>query len=163
MSLPKTRAWFFPFDLFGSGGTAAGAQLLADAVRELLADNRREDQPIRSRCYQHRVAVNEVAFDTLEAYQNWRKTARQTIRRVFGNAFAAREQVVMPPPGDLGPARLTVTLRDLVWDALYAPIAGAVGFAADHLNHLQFLTIRRYLSLVFLALVSLLLALTLWQ
>jgi len=88
----------------------------------------------------------------------------QPIRRVFGTvAFAAREQVVMPPPGDLGPARLTVTLRDLVWDALYAPIAGAVGFAADRLNHLQFLTIRRYLSLVFLALVGLLLVLTLWQ
>jgi NADH:ubiquinone oxidoreductase subunit 5 (subunit L)/multisubunit Na+/H+ antiporter MnhA subunit len=88
----------------------------------------------------------------------------QPIRRVFGTlAFGAREQVVMPPPGDLGPARLSVTLRDLVWDALYAPIGGAVGFAADRLNHLQFLTIRRYLSLVFLALVSLLLVLTLWQ
>jgi hypothetical protein len=88
----------------------------------------------------------------------------QPIRRVFGTlAFGAREQVVMPPPGDLGPARLSVTLRDLVWDALYVPIGDAVGFAADRLNHLQFLTIRRYLSLVFLALVSLLLVLTLWQ
>jgi len=37
-----------------------------------------------------------------------------------------------------------------------------VGFAADRLNHLQFLTIRRYLSLVFIALVALLLALALW-
>jgi hypothetical protein len=88
----------------------------------------------------------------------------QPIRRVFGTlAFAAREKVEMPPPGDLGPARLTVELRDLIWEALYAPIAGAVGFAADRFNHLQFLTIRRYLSLVFLALVSLLLVLTLWQ
>ena len=69
----------------------------------------------------------------------------------------------MPPPGDLRPARLTVELRDLVWDTLYAPIAGAVGFAADRLNHLQFLTIRRYLSLVFLALVGLLLVLALWH
>jgi formate hydrogenlyase subunit 3/multisubunit Na+/H+ antiporter MnhD subunit len=88
----------------------------------------------------------------------------QPIRRVFGTlAFAAREKVEMPPPGDLGPARLTVELRDLIWEALYAPIAGAVGFAAERFNHLQFLTIRRYLSLVFLALVSLLLVLTLWQ
>jgi hypothetical protein len=31
-----------------------------------------------------------------------------------------------------------------------------VGFVADRLNHLQFLTIRRYLSLVFMALVILL-------
>ena len=45
---------------------------------------------------------------------------------------------------------------------LYAPLAGAVGFAAERLNHLQFLTIRRYLSLVFVALVALLLVLALW-
>ena len=35
----------------------------------------------------------------------------------------------MPPPGDARPARLTVTLRDLVWDVLYAPIAGGIAFA----------------------------------
>jgi hypothetical protein len=88
----------------------------------------------------------------------------QPIRRVFGTlVFRAREQVQMPPPGDLRPASLTVELRDLVWDTLYAPIAGTVGFAADRLNHLQFLTIRRYLSLVFLALVGLLLVLALWH
>ena len=88
----------------------------------------------------------------------------QPIRRVFGTlAFRAREQVDMPPPGDLRPARLEVRLQDLVWEGLYAPIAGAVGFAADRLNHLQFLTIRRYLTLVFLALVFLLLVLALWR
>ena len=38
-----------------------------------------------------------------------------------------------------------------------APVAGAVDFAAERLNHLQFLTIRRYLSLVFFALSLLLL------
>jgi len=87
----------------------------------------------------------------------------QPIRRVFGSfVFQAREQVVMPPPGDARPARLTVELRDLVWEGCYAPLAGAVGFAAERLNHLQFLTIRRYLSLVFGALVLLLLTLALW-
>ena len=60
------------------------------------------------------------------------------------------------------PARFDVDLRDLVWDALYAPVAGAVGVAADRLNRFQFLTIRRYLSLVFVALVILLLVLALW-
>ena len=69
----------------------------------------------------------------------------------------------MPPPGDTARRRAsTVELHDLVWDALYAPVAGAVGFAADRLNRLQFLTIRRYLSLVFAALVLLLLVLALW-
>lgn len=88
----------------------------------------------------------------------------QPIRRVFGTlAFRALEQVDMPAPGDLRPARLTVVSRDLIWDGLYVPIVGAVGFIAEKLNHLQFLTIRRYLSLVFLALVVLLLVLALWS
>jgi NADH:ubiquinone oxidoreductase subunit 5 (subunit L)/multisubunit Na+/H+ antiporter MnhA subunit len=88
----------------------------------------------------------------------------QPIRRVFGTSiFQAREQVSMPPPGDMRPARFHVDLRDLVWDFLYAPISGAVSVAADRLNVLQFLTIRRYLTLVFLALVSLLLVLAIWS
>jgi formate hydrogenlyase subunit 3/multisubunit Na+/H+ antiporter MnhD subunit len=87
----------------------------------------------------------------------------QPIRRVFGAwIFAAREQVEMPPPGSTAPARHVAVLRDLVWDWLYAPVAGAVGFAAEKLNVLQFLTIRRYLSLVFLALVTLLLVIAIW-
>jgi formate hydrogenlyase subunit 4 len=41
----------------------------------------------------------------------------QPIRRVFGTVvFLAREQCDMPAPGDMRPARLTVQLRDLVWD-----------------------------------------------
>jgi hypothetical protein len=87
----------------------------------------------------------------------------QPIRRVFGTlVFRAREEVVMPPPGDTRPARMRVEVNDLIWNFLYVPLAGAIGFAADRFNRLQFLTIRRYLSLVFLALVILLLVLALW-
>jgi hypothetical protein len=87
----------------------------------------------------------------------------QPIRRVFANfVFRAREDVQMPAPGRQDPARFRVNVSDRIWDALYAPIAGLVGFAADKLNHLQFLTIRRYLSLVFASLIVLLLALALW-
>jgi formate hydrogenlyase subunit 3/multisubunit Na+/H+ antiporter MnhD subunit len=87
----------------------------------------------------------------------------QPIRRVFGTVvFGAREQVEIPPPGDPRPARLTVMLHDPVWDTLYAPVARAIGFASDRLNHLQFLTIRQFLSLVFAALVILLMVLALW-
>jgi formate hydrogenlyase subunit 3/multisubunit Na+/H+ antiporter MnhD subunit len=87
----------------------------------------------------------------------------QPIRRVFGSLlFLAREQVEMPPPGDTGAARFRVELRDLIWEIGYAPIAGIVGLAADRLNRMQFLTIRQYLSLVFLALVGLLLVLVAW-
>jgi hypothetical protein len=87
----------------------------------------------------------------------------QPVRRVFGSvAFRARERVRMPPPGSVAPARLDVAQRDLVWDGLYAPLASAIGVVSQRLNVLQFLTIRRYLSLVFLALVALLLVLALW-
>jgi hydrogenase-4 component B len=83
---------------------------------------------------------------------------------VFGAVvFRARDHVIMPPPGDLAPARISKTLRDPVWDALYAPISGIIGRATSVLNNLQFLTIRRYLSLVFGVLIVLLLALALWQ
>jgi len=87
----------------------------------------------------------------------------QPIRRVFGTSvFRAREIGEMPPPGSTAPARLTVELRDLIWDAAYAPIAAFIGYAAGRLNVLQFLTIRSYLTLVFAALVLLLLVLAIW-
>ena len=87
----------------------------------------------------------------------------QPIRRVFAtSAFLAREHVTMPPPGSVTPALFRVEVHDLVWEGLYAPIAGLVGGAADRLNRFQFLTIRRYLSLVFVALVVLLLLVALW-
>jgi hypothetical protein len=69
----------------------------------------------------------------------------------------------MPPPGDTRAARFRLEIHDPIWDVLYAPIAGAVGYAAGRLNLLQFLTIRRYLSLVFFALVALLLVLAIWS
>jgi len=87
----------------------------------------------------------------------------QPIRRVFdGFVFGAREQVDMSPPGAVTPARFRLALSDRVWDAIFAPIAGAVDVIADKLNVLQFLTIRRYLSFVFASLVILLLVLALW-
>ena len=83
---------------------------------------------------------------------------------MFGTVvFGAGQKVTMPPPGDMSPARIEKTLRDPVWDTLYAPVAGAMATVTQALNHLQFLTIRRYLSLVFGALVVLLLTLALWQ
>jgi|SRR5579872_2218846 len=87
----------------------------------------------------------------------------QPIRRVYGAlAFRARERVTMPPPGDARPATLHVSLRDLVWDWFYAPIEGSVATTAGYVNQFQFLTIRKYLSLVFALLVVLLLVLAIW-
>jgi NADH:ubiquinone oxidoreductase subunit 5 (subunit L)/multisubunit Na+/H+ antiporter MnhA subunit len=102
--------------------------------------------------------------DASPATQYTADSFAQPIRRVFGSVvFRAREHGEMPPPGDMRPARLIVEVRDLVWDALYAPVAGGVALASERLNQLQFLTIRQYLSLVFGALVTLLLVLAIWQ
>jgi formate hydrogenlyase subunit 3/multisubunit Na+/H+ antiporter MnhD subunit len=88
----------------------------------------------------------------------------QPIRRVFGTVvFRAREEVRVPAPGSLEAAEMHVRMRDLLWDTLYVPITGLVGFAADRLNKVQFLTIRAYLTLVFGALVLLLMVLAIWQ
>jgi NADH:ubiquinone oxidoreductase subunit 5 (subunit L)/multisubunit Na+/H+ antiporter MnhA subunit len=88
----------------------------------------------------------------------------QPIRRVFGTVvFRARETVNMPPPNDPQPAQLTVELHDPIWETIYAPLAAGIGVLADRLNHLQFLTIRQFLTLVFCTLVLLLLVLAVWS
>ena len=102
--------------------------------------------------------------DAVPAAQYSGGSFAQPIRRVFGTLlFHARDHVDMPAPGDTRPARLRIELHDLVWEKLYQPVSGAVGFSADRLNALQFLTIRRYLSLVFATLVTLLLVLAIWS
>ena len=78
-----TRAIFFPFDLFGSGGAKAGAELLADAFQEMLADNKRERIATRARAYAGKVRLEETAFETLADYQDWRNRARERVRQVF--------------------------------------------------------------------------------
>ena len=85
------------------------------------------------------------------------------IRRVFGPvAFRSHIERSMPPPGDASPATLKVVKHDLPWEILYAPISGRVSWAAERLNTLQFLSIRSYLTLVFAALVGLLVVVAIW-
>jgi hydrogenase-4 component B len=84
----------------------------------------------------------------------------QPIRRVFGTlVFRACENVDMPAPGDVRPARYDAVVRDLIWEGLYLPISDAIGAVATRVNFVQFLTIRRYLAVVFVTLVGLLVAL----
>lgn len=86
----------------------------------------------------------------------------QPIRRVFARVYRTRERVDMPAPGEMRPATLAVETRDIAWDGLYQPAANAVLAVADRLNRFQFLTVRRYLGVVFAALVLLLLVLAVW-
>jgi arginase family enzyme len=79
-----TTAICFPFDLFGSGGTAEGAKALSDALREILDDNQRETAPTRAATYQNKVRLRELAFDTVDAYHDWRAKGRETARQALG-------------------------------------------------------------------------------
>ena len=132
---------------------AASGMLAAFAIHR-LASNRLRRAPAWDCGYP----------DASPATQYTAMSFAQPIRRVFGTfVFEARESVDMPLPGDTRPARLTVQIHDLVWEYLYAPIALGIGMAADRLNRLQFLTIRQFLTLVFSALVILLLVLAVWS
>jgi hypothetical protein len=88
----------------------------------------------------------------------------QPIRRVFGSVvFRAHEQVSMPKPGSTTVAKLVVELHDTVWDALYVPVIRLVEATTERMNALQFLTIRKYLMLVFGALITLLIIVGTWR
>ena len=86
------------------------------------------------------------------------------IRRVFGTTvFIVHQRVDMPRPGDTRPGHFHVKVIDPAWRFGYGPAARAVMRAAALLNSLQFLTIRRYLTLVFSTLVLLLLVVAAWR
>ena len=149
--------WLFVSPL-GSGGAAyAGFFVflailgLALGIRALLG----RIWPERRR----RAAAWDCGFpDTNPATQYTASSFSQPLRRVFATSvFRARETVDMPPPGDARPARLEVRLVDPAWTWGAEPIRRAIDAAAQRLNALQFLSIRRYLSLMFAALVTLLL------
>jgi arginase family enzyme len=79
----KTTAVIFPFDLFGSGGTGAGADLVGDELDEILADNRRETVPTRAKSYGEHVNIHRFTFETQEAYRTWRADGRRVVRQAL--------------------------------------------------------------------------------
>jgi agmatinase len=79
----KTTAVIFPFDLFGSGGSGAGADLVGDELREILADNRRETVATRARAYSEHVHIRRFAFDKPKAYETWRAEGRRAARQAL--------------------------------------------------------------------------------
>ena len=131
---------------------AVSASLAASVIHRLASDALR------------RAPAWDCGFpDASPATQYSAESFAQPIRRVFGSVvFVVSERIDMPEPGDTRPARFELTLQDRIWDLLYAPIANGVERVAAQLNRLQFLTIRQYLSVVFGALVALLVVLASW-
>jgi formate hydrogenlyase subunit 3/multisubunit Na+/H+ antiporter MnhD subunit len=78
----------------------------------------------------------------------------QPLSRALGAALlAARETVEIPPPGDTSPARHALTRTDPAAAWLFAPAAALRHRLSGLADSLQFLTIRRALMVVFVALV----------
>jgi agmatinase len=111
----RAQAVTFPFDLFGSAGTGAGAQLLGDAVREILADARRETRPARSDSFKDQVRIREFPFETPAQLGDWRKTARGAARSALKAGdrllwLAGNHLAVLPIYEELGPDALVIQL-----------------------------------------------------
>jgi hypothetical protein len=102
--------------------------------------------------------------DPTPATQYTSSSFAMPIRRVFGSTvFLVREKIDMPRPGETRAAHYHSKVIDPAWRAMYGPAARYVMRAAIVLNQLQFLTIRRYLTLVFATLVLLLLVVAAWR
>lgn len=103
----------FPFDLFGGAGTGAGAQLLGDAVREIIDDTARETRACRADVLRGNLRVRELAFETPGQVADWRKRGRQTARQVLkGGEFllwlGGNHLSVLPVLDELGADTLVV-------------------------------------------------------
>lgn len=153
-ALAASWLWFQPLGAAKSSysglimliGIAAAGGLVVLAIHRLASNRVRRADPW------------DCGFpDPNPATQYTAASFAQPIRRVFGAvAFRAREVVEMPNPGDTAPARYASSLIDPAWEVFYRPTGRLIGWVAERANRLQFLTIRRYLSLMFGALVLLL-------
>ncbi len=88
----------------------------------------------------------------------------QPLRRVYKSiVLGADVSVDMPAPGDLRPARFSVQYRDFAWNYLYAAPASGLLTLSKRFNAFQFLSIRRYLVLMFCTLIALLIVTAVWM
>ena len=81
----RSNVVVFPFDLFGSAGTGAGAQLLGDAVREIIDDTDQETKPSRASAFRGKLSVQELTFETQQEVTDWRKRGRKAARQTLKN------------------------------------------------------------------------------
>jgi agmatinase len=138
----RTQVVVFPFDLFGSSGTGAGAQLLGDAVREILDDTAKETRPSRADALRGNLKIREARFETLEQVADWRKRGRQLVRQGLKASdfllwLGGNHLSVLPVLEELGaddPGRTLVVQLDAHLD-IYA-----FHDTTDELSHGNFLT-----------------------
>ncbi len=73
----------FPFDLFGSGGSAAGAMLLGDSLQEMIDDTAAETQPVRLKAAAANLDIHEMDLSTIELMANWQNAAREMCSEIL--------------------------------------------------------------------------------
>lgn len=108
-----TNIVLFPFDLFGSPGSGAGAELLADALREAVDDTLAETRPTRPDAFASRLRFQEHAFETAEALAGWRDAGRGAARAALDSRrwtlwLGGNHLSVLPVYEELDPADLVV-------------------------------------------------------
>jgi len=112
----------FPWDSLGNGGTAAGADLLAEVLQEAIDDTDAETSPIRPRAYTERLDFHEVRFETAADLRRWRTTgqalARETAEASFRIWLSGNHLGVLPLLGSL-PAQVTVWQLDAHLDCYH--------------------------------------------
>jgi len=102
------RVIVFPFDGFGNAGTGAGAKLLGDVVREILADTEAETRPTRQDAFRGNLTVEEFDFDTPAKLAAWRKTGRAAAKKALAGKdctlwLGGNHLSVLPIYDELGP------------------------------------------------------------
>ncbi len=102
--------------------------------------------------------------DSSPATQYTASSFSQPLRRVYGGiVFRAAETLDMPAPGDLRPGTFVVRFSDFLWRSLYLAPADALWEVSKQFNAFHFLTIRRYLTLMFCTLIALLIITATWM
>src|SRR5262249_50549355 len=112
-----------------------------------------------------RAAIWDCGYpDPTTAAQYTASSFAMPIRRVYGtSAFRVIEKLDMPRPGETRAGAFAGRVLVPAWSLPYGPLGRWIERAALRLTVLQFLTIRRYLTLTFVGLIVLLLVVAAWR
>ena len=133
----------------GASGSSYNGLLVFLFIADLRAHRHLGHSPLRL-ARLRRAPAWDCGFpeaSPLTQYSRQRASPSRSAGCLWRASSAPRKPSSCRAPGDMRPARFSLTIHDPIWERLYRPIAGAIVFIADHLNRLQFLTIRRYLAL----------------
>ncbi len=102
--------------------------------------------------------------DASSATQYTASSFSQPLRRVYGGIVLRADVTVdMPAPGELRAGAFAVKYFDYLWSYLYQKPSEAIWALSKQFNAIHFLSIRRYLVLMFCTLIALLIITATWM